>query len=109
MKFRASRYYVLLGGIIVFGIALRNIGLHWLSCVAPNPYFTFHPDAYRAIRAITEWNFSIPDGYLLGMTTHLYLVNRQLIPAPSTCCYYRSARSAGRRPPQDNVKDLSHI
>jgi hypothetical protein len=75
MKFRASRYYVLLGGIIVFGIALRNIGLHWLSGVAPNPYFTFHPDAYRAIRAITEWNFSIPDGYLLGMTMHLYLVS----------------------------------
>ncbi|MCG8547197.1 MAG: hypothetical protein MJE12_23615, partial [Alphaproteobacteria bacterium] len=60
--------------IILAGVAIRLLGITWLTDAAPYLGYSFHPDDMRFIRAARDFRNVEMGGYPLGMSTHLFVI-----------------------------------
>lgn len=75
-------FWITLFVIIAIGASIRAPGVLWLTEVAPQPHHSFHPDDIRFISAALDFQDQnargYARGYVIGMTTHLYVVGEIL-------------------------------
>jgi len=73
--------WVSLFTIVTIGVFVRVPGVLWMKDAAPSANHSIHPDVPKLIRVANNFGHRPGmDGYVVGMSTHLYLVRKLLHP-----------------------------
>jgi len=69
-----KHFYLCLVLIMLVGAAIRLPGMHWLINVTPVNVHSPHPDGRRFVRDALNFRNETRDGYVRGITTHIFVV-----------------------------------